>query len=165
MVSAIGIRQVIEKLSSLDSFVAEQFQQISAQELGIEDQTILGTYVNDADDFFVVSLKGLHCIQQGRGQFLPYTAISAVELPEDEGYRDIALKLHDGDVFYLKIANDTEEFPDLHPMHEILSSMVHWPLVGNYIDEIRSVERREDLVTFCSLYPKRYTRSRKFRSS
>jgi hypothetical protein len=150
MVSGVGIKQVVEKLSGLDSFVAERFEGIGARALGIipEDETILGTYVNNADDFFVVTVKGLHCIQQGKSQFLPYALISAVELPDDETYRDIALRLHDGDVFYLKIANDTEEFPDLHPVHEALSSIVHWPLVRNYIDEIRSVETREDLVRF-----------------
>jgi len=138
-----------DKLSTLYSFVSAPDRR-SAIEIAVlaETDTLIGTYINGPDNFILLTVNGLHWIRDGIDRFIWYSSLSAVALPEDDQNRELKLSFHDGEILFLEIVNETEEYPDLYEVHAFLSPVVNWPLKRPLSDFGANVGSKDDLINF-----------------
>jgi hypothetical protein len=143
-----GYREALQRLNTLYSFVQTPENADGKSEVLSEDDTVIGTYINGPDHFILITTKGLHWIRNGIDRFIAYSTLSAVALPEDDADRELKLTFQDGNVLYLEVLNDTEEYPDLYEVYEFMSSLVNWPFSRPLSAIAAQIETRSDLMEF-----------------
>jgi hypothetical protein len=95
-----------------------------------DGEKLIGVYVNNADDFIMVTTLGLRWVHEGVERFVAYDAVALVDLPTDLQYRQLKMMLQDGNMVFLPVENETEGTSDLFVVYDFLMAATYWPFTG-----------------------------------
>ncbi|HEY9715096.1 MAG TPA: hypothetical protein V6C72_16620 [Chroococcales cyanobacterium] len=145
LISMRHMDRLLKPLYATHSFVrAKSAASLSAGMLS-DDDKLFGAYVNNPDDFILISKDGISWMRHDTLKFLPFEMMSGVRMPDDNRPRCVLISLHDGSEVVLEILNDTEEIADFYPWHEFLNSVIFFPQSSEDIERIREIRSLRDV--------------------
>jgi hypothetical protein len=111
-----------------------------------DNDEILGLYMNEENDYFVLCENGLHWYANETQKYIAYNSLVSVELPrgEDDRFLKLVLRPYD-EVVLLPVLHETEGSADMYYLYDFLTLSMITPILKM---EVREIETKEDLVYF-----------------
>ncbi len=139
-------REELCQVLFLQSFVAQSHDVFAS--LLAPGERFIGVYLNESDDFFLLTDIGLHYIKGEIARFVPFTSLAAIELNVSP---ELLLRLKDGSKVTIQVRNFTEECADILVVKSFLESVLKFLEVPQQ-SEIGKISNAEDLKRFLVTY-------------
>lgn len=139
---------IARHLSLLECFAKPKDSSVLAKSFLSEDERLHGLYMNNEEDFVLVTDRSIHRIKGDKVRTIEFAGIREVDLPKDPDQKALYIHMRNGDTFLLPIGNETEEVPDFFPFRNFLIAVLYDPHFSNNPEEIENIQSAKDLAKF-----------------